>query len=142
MPLDGRSASSAWCCSRPRSTSAGSSRHPSNPTRWLAGAPPAGAHYGEQRVCPLSIELLDDAVSYEAFPDVRVPTLVLHGRRDAVVDPALSEIFARGRPHVERELLDSDHELRDVLEPMWERIRRFLRLPGDGNRTGTSHTHE
>jgi pimeloyl-ACP methyl ester carboxylesterase len=91
-------------------------------------------HYGEQRACPLSIALLDDAASYEAFPDVRVPTLVLHGRRDTVVDLELSAVFARGRPHVERELLDSDHELRDVLEPMWERMLKFLRLPGDGSR--------
>lgn len=102
--------------------------------RWRATGWREFHHYGEQRACPLSIGVLDDAATYEAFPDVHVPTLVFHGRRDTVVDPALSETFARGRPHVERELLDSDHELRDVLEPMWERMRTFLRLAGGGER--------
>jgi hypothetical protein len=98
--------------------------------RWRATGWREFHHYGEERPRPLSIALFDDAATYEPFPDVRVPTLVLHGRHDTVVDPALSVAFARGRPHVERELLDSDHELRDVLDPMWERIRKFLRLRG------------
>lgn len=85
-------------------------------------------HYGAQRPCPLAIDLLDDAAHYEEFPDVRAPTLVFHGRNDAVVDPALSHTFASLRPNVERVLVDSDHELRNVLEPMWERMRTFLDL--------------
>jgi pimeloyl-ACP methyl ester carboxylesterase len=83
-------------------------------------------HYGEKAHRRLAIDILDDASRYEAIPDVRVPTLVFHGQHDAVVDPALSAAFAAPRPNVERIVLDSDHELRDVLEPMWERVRQFL----------------
>jgi pimeloyl-ACP methyl ester carboxylesterase len=83
-------------------------------------------HYGEKAHCRLAVDILDDASHYEAIPDVPVPTLVFHGQHDAVIDPALSAAFAAPRPNVERVVLDSDHELRDVLDPMWERIRQFL----------------
>ena len=45
------------------------------------------------------------------WPDVRVPTTVLHGQRDETVDPALSRTFARGRPNVKLIELDDDHQM-------------------------------
>jgi pimeloyl-ACP methyl ester carboxylesterase len=46
-----------------------------------------------------------------AFPDVRVPTHIVHGTRDEVVDVALSRSFAKDRPHVHLVELDDGHEL-------------------------------
>lgn len=83
-------------------------------------------HYGERRQRRIGYQLLEDGARYENYPDVRQPVLVFHGRRDTVVPAALSEQFASARPNVSLELLDSDHELLNVLDYMWERTRRFL----------------
>ena len=83
-------------------------------------------HYGEERQCDISYDLVRDGLRYEDFPNVTHPALVLHGRRDDTVDHRLSEEFARGRPNVELVLFNSDHQLLDVLEPMWRRVREFL----------------
>jgi pimeloyl-ACP methyl ester carboxylesterase len=88
-------------------------------------------HYGREREEPLSIDLLDDARRYPEEPDPPAPTLVFAGRRDDAVPLAAVEHFAAARPDT-RELivLESGHELTDVLEPMWERTRGFLERLG------------
>jgi pimeloyl-ACP methyl ester carboxylesterase len=83
-------------------------------------------HYGSQTQERIGYGLLSDAAGYEEFPAVTCPTLLLHGRNDETVDHRLSVEFAAARPNVELELLDSDHQLLDVLEPMWARITEFL----------------
>jgi len=45
------------------------------------------------------------------WPDVRVPTLIVHGKRDEVVDIALSRRFAAERRHVRLVEVDDGHEL-------------------------------
>jgi len=45
------------------------------------------------------------------FPEVRVPTLVVHGTHDEVVDVGLSRTFARSRPNVRLVEVDDGHEL-------------------------------
>lgn len=83
-------------------------------------------HYADQAPRRVSHALLEDGEGYEDYPDVRQPALVFHGRRDPVVPAAYSEEFAAPRPNVRVVALDSGHELTDVLEPMWERVREFL----------------
>lgn len=83
-------------------------------------------HYGEQRERRLAYDLIADGVQYEDFPDVRQPALVIHGRRDEAVDYRLSERFSEARPNVELMLVDSDHQLLDTLDAMWERVSAFL----------------
>jgi pimeloyl-ACP methyl ester carboxylesterase len=83
-------------------------------------------HYAEQRERRVGHQLISDGLGYEDYPEVSQPTLVFHGDKDAVVPAACSVQFAAGRPNVQFQLLDSDHELADVLEQMWEGVRRFL----------------
>ncbi|UQA59229.1 YqiA/YcfP family alpha/beta fold hydrolase [Polyangium aurulentum] len=45
------------------------------------------------------------------FPDVRVPTLIVHGVRDDVVDIEGSRMFSTGRPHVRLVEVADGHEL-------------------------------
>jgi pimeloyl-ACP methyl ester carboxylesterase len=45
------------------------------------------------------------------LPDVRVPTLIVHGVHDDTVDVARSRAFARGRRHVKLVEVDDGHEL-------------------------------
>ncbi len=83
-------------------------------------------HYAGQTQRRVSYALIEDGEGYEDYPDVRQPALVFHGRLDPVVPAASSEEFAARHPNARLVLFDSGHELTDVLEPMWERVRRFL----------------
>ncbi|MCC6862576.1 MAG: alpha/beta fold hydrolase [Bryobacterales bacterium] len=83
-------------------------------------------HYAEQRPRRVGYRLIEDGKQYEDFPDVRQPVLIIHGRRDATVDAECSVEFARDRPNVRLELVDSDHQLLNVLEPAWQLTRDFL----------------
>jgi pimeloyl-ACP methyl ester carboxylesterase len=60
------------------------------------------------------------------WPDVRVPTLILHGRQDEVVDIALSRTFAAGKRHVRLVELDDGHELTATLPRILEEATAFL----------------
>jgi len=60
------------------------------------------------------------------FPDVRVPTLIVHGVNDPVVDVALSRTFAKGKRHVRLVEVDDGHELAASLERIKSEADRFL----------------
>ena len=85
-------------------------------------------HYGLERMLPLGYGLIDDGLRYEDFPEIHQPVLLIHGTRDDVVTADWSRQYASARPNVELELVDSDHELANVLDWMWDRIRGFLQL--------------
>ena len=82
-------------------------------------------HYRFQREMPLAYGFAEDASQYDPFPDVTVPTKVLHGTRDDVVAPGLATEFARGRPNVELEWFDADHGMVEVTEGIWSSVREF-----------------
>jgi uncharacterized protein len=76
---------------------------------------------------------IEDASAIEAeldpsggFPDVRVPTLILHGRGDDVVDIASSRQFAAGKRHVRLVELDDGHELVASIPRLLDEAQRFL----------------
>ncbi len=55
---------------------------------------------------------VEDAEAIDVgYPDVRVPTLILHGTRDEVVSIEHSRLFAAERPLVKLVELDDGHEL-------------------------------
>lgn len=83
-------------------------------------------HYAENRNVRLSRRLLEDGRQYEGFPDVTQPTLIFHGSADDVVPAQYSEQFAASRPNVRLRILESGHELLDVLDLMWDESSRFL----------------
>jgi len=104
---------------------------PAAVARWRAKGTAPVYHYGRHGEEPLSIGLIDDARRHPEEPDPIVPALVFAGRHDEAVPLTAVEHFVRARPDT-RELvvLDSGHELTDVLEPMWERTRGFLQRLG------------
>jgi uncharacterized protein len=95
--------------------------------RWRATGSMEVFHYGENRPVDLSYQLLADADPYEDYPEFRQPSLVFHGSNDDVVPPRFSQEFAQGRPNVRLEIVDSGHELTDVLDYMAPKILDFLR---------------
>ncbi|HLH18709.1 MAG TPA: YqiA/YcfP family alpha/beta fold hydrolase [Bryobacteraceae bacterium] len=94
--------------------------------RWRAGGTIDVYHYALGRKCALRYDLIADAERYEDDPDFLQPVLIFHGEHDDVVPPAVSQRFAAGRSNVKLEIVDSGHELHNVLEPMWRQMAPFL----------------
>jgi pimeloyl-ACP methyl ester carboxylesterase len=83
-------------------------------------------HYAEGRNRKLRYGLIKDAARYEDFPDFRQPALVFHGRCDDIVPVEYSQEFALGRSNVDLEVVDSGHDLLDVLDAIVPRAVAFL----------------
>lgn len=82
-------------------------------------------HYGEKRDLPLRFGFYEDALKHEPFPAFSQPCLLLHGRRDDVVDAAQSIDYAQGKSNIRLEILESDHALTDALDEIWTRVCEF-----------------
>ena len=83
-------------------------------------------HYGENRHCRLGYQLLADAGRYEDYPDFSQPALIFHGIHDDAVPVSSSREFAAHHSNATLEVLDSDHQLLDMLAYMAPKIARFL----------------
>ena len=87
--------------------------------------------YGEECTGRVDFGLVEDVAVIDArgdgWPDVRVPTLVVHGRSDEVVDIALSRQWARDRRKVELVEVDDGHELTRSLPRILAASDEFLR---------------
>lgn len=83
-------------------------------------------HYSEGHEVELGYQLIEDALQYEAYPEFNQPTLIFQGRRDALVPPIYAETFAARRPNATLRLVESDHDMVDVLDEMWRGTEKFL----------------
>ncbi|MEO1094213.1 MAG: YqiA/YcfP family alpha/beta fold hydrolase [Cyanobacteria bacterium J06638_28] len=85
-------------------------------------------HYGYQQQRPLAYDFMTDAQQYnEQCLDISVPTLILHGCQDEVIDIQVSREYARSRPWVELRELESDHSLASVYPELWSAIAAFMK---------------
>ncbi|MEP6961243.1 MAG: YqiA/YcfP family alpha/beta fold hydrolase [Acidobacteriota bacterium] len=98
---------------------------PEELARWKQEGSVPIFHYGEKREMRLGYQLMEDSAQYEGEPEVRQPTLIFHGTRDEVVPYSVSEEFAAQRPNATLHLMESGHELTDVLESMWVKVQVF-----------------
>jgi pimeloyl-ACP methyl ester carboxylesterase len=88
-------------------------------------------HYALNQIRPIRFALYEDAQKHDSFTEqISTPTLIFHGRRDDVVDPAMVQRFAAGRPGVSLRMLDDDHLLGANLELIWAESARFLGVSG------------
>jgi pimeloyl-ACP methyl ester carboxylesterase len=83
-------------------------------------------HYGYKTERPLGYGFVEDSVKYQNQPEFSQPALVLHGIRDSVVPAAVSRKYAARHPNIILRLLESGHELTDVLEELWAETAMFL----------------
>jgi pimeloyl-ACP methyl ester carboxylesterase len=97
---------------------------------WRASGRLAIDDYAEKRKTHVDFGFFLDAEQVERarapMPDVRVPSLVIHGQRDDVVDPALSRAFAEGRRHVRLVEVDDAHELTASIDRIGREVDAFL----------------
>jgi pimeloyl-ACP methyl ester carboxylesterase len=96
--------------------------------RWrLRGSIPF-FHYGFKEERELGFQIVEDALQYEDEPAFQQPALILHGRKDEVVPASLSKVFAEGHKNVNLRLVDSGHELTDLLDELWTETAMFLQF--------------
>jgi hypothetical protein len=100
---------------------------PQRIAEWKARGTLSVFHYAEQREAPLGFEFLEDAAGYEPFPSFPQPGLIFHGNRDDSVPVEQSLRFVRNHKNCRLVRLDSDHELIDVLEPIWRECESFVK---------------
>ncbi|MEO8026963.1 MAG: YqiA/YcfP family alpha/beta fold hydrolase [Bryobacteraceae bacterium] len=86
-------------------------------------------HHGAKAPLPMGYQLIAEAASYEDYPDLVQPSLLLHGTADTVVPAKYSEEFVKRHPATSHViLLTSGHELTDVMDILWNETARFLEL--------------
>jgi len=101
--------------------------------RWRATGWTSVMHHADGETRRVHYALLTDARTYDSFAArAPVPTLILQGRDDEVVDPVMVERFAADRPHVRLVMLDDGHQLGASLDRLWTEIAAFLDLPPEG----------
>lgn len=66
------------------------------------------------------------------FPDVRVPTCIVHGTKDDVVDVDLSRQWSAGKRHVRLVEVDDGHELTTSIPRILDEATQFFRPFGVG----------
>lgn len=72
-------------------------------------------------------DFMTDVLSIDdGFPDIRIPTLIVHGVDDEVVPVDHSRRFAAGKRHVELVEVDDDHELAASIPRILGESDRFL----------------
>jgi uncharacterized protein len=86
--------------------------------------------YAEKKRARVDFGFARDAIEADAggggWPDVRVPTLIVHGVRDEVVDVELSRAWANGKRHVRLVEVDDGHELAASIDRILREADAFL----------------
>jgi hypothetical protein len=99
---------------------------PAEMERWRREDSLAVFHYGDNRTRNVHYRLMDDSARYEDFPDFPQPALIFHGANDDIVPASYSEELAALRPNAQLSVVDSGHDLLNVLEAIAPPIVEFL----------------
>jgi uncharacterized protein len=83
-------------------------------------------HYGRNEMATIGWQLISDGEQWPEEPSFGQPGLIFHGENDDIVPVDYSRAFVEKNPHVELVEKDSDHELKNVLEELWQESRAFL----------------
>lgn len=84
-------------------------------------------HYGENDWRDIGYGLYEDASKYDAYAvPLTVPTLVVQGRRDALVDPEMVANWCAARPSTDCHLVDDDHQLGQSWDVIWGESAKLL----------------
>ncbi len=86
-------------------------------------------HHALKDVSPLHYDFLLDARKYSLSAlDRQLRTLIIHGINDDVIPISASRDFGRARPWVELLEWESDHQLTDKTDCIWQEVRRFCQV--------------
>jgi uncharacterized protein len=86
-------------------------------------------HHAIKDLVPLHYDFLTDALKYPLSEIDRVlPTLIIHGIHDDVIPVTASQEYVLDRPWAELLEWDSDHQLTDASDRIWQEIRLFCEV--------------
>lgn len=85
-------------------------------------------HYGTGQTEHIGYELYKDALSYEPYPEITQPILIIHGLNDDVVPVEVSREFTLRTANARLVEVSSGHELTDQVELIWQETRLFLQI--------------
>jgi len=98
-------------------------------TAWQNAGELSVFHYAWQTHTKISYAFIEDMAHYsDANLQRQLPTLILHGVQDAVISIQSSRDFSAQRSWVTLQEFESDHQLTDVQDQLWEATQRFLKL--------------
>jgi len=83
-------------------------------------------HYGDNTLRPVHYGLYEDALRHDPAPGFSQQARIFHGAGDATVPVGYSRDFAAARPNAELTVLDSGHELVEVLDRIVAESAPFL----------------
>lgn len=83
-------------------------------------------HYGENRERQIGYQLLEDSAQYDPAPAFSQPALIFHGTQDDTVPVEYSADFVSKHPNARLIQMNSDHQLTNVLEEIWEQSKAFI----------------
>jgi pimeloyl-ACP methyl ester carboxylesterase len=107
---------------------------PEDLERWKRWGSVPIFHYGSKEQVRLGYQFMEDSMKYEDEPDFKQPALILHGLHDDVVPARISELYANQRGNITLKLVESAHELTDVLDKLWAETEAFLFPDGGSGR--------
>jgi uncharacterized protein len=86
-------------------------------------------HHALKNLSPLHYDFLVDTRKYPLSAiDRIIPTLIIHGINDDVIPISASRDFVKDRHWVELLEWDSDHQLTDLGDRIWQEICRFCQV--------------
>ncbi len=83
-------------------------------------------HYATGKPEPVGYELIEDGLRFSAEPAFTQPAMIFHGTGDEVVPVSFSRDFIAKQPNASLRVMQSGHELTDVMEEIWEESKSFL----------------
>jgi hypothetical protein len=83
-------------------------------------------HYLDKKERSVGYGLYEDALHYEKYPKVTQPCVIFHGKGDDSIPYNVSVNFAKNKPNVELNIVDSDHQLVNIKEVIWNKIEKFI----------------
>lgn len=97
--------------------------------QWQTAQELAVYHYAAQEEKLIHYNFIADMVNYpDSALQRAIPTLMLHGQHDEVINYRYSYEFSQHRPWIDYHLLESDHGLNDVQALLWQHVAEFLSL--------------
>lgn len=86
-------------------------------------------HYAAGETRDIDFALFEDAIRYDVFDVVLdLPMLVVQGRQDDVVDPAMVERWCATQPTSDLHLVDDGHQLAESMPFIWDKSREWFGL--------------
>jgi uncharacterized protein len=95
-------------------------------SEWKRTGKLAFYHYADNCMRDVGYQLIEDCAQYPDAPDFKQPAIIFHGTRDDVVPPSYSEEYAATHPNVRLRLVNSDHQLTEMVELIWSEASSFL----------------